>query len=67
MKAVFPIRLKDPRPGKWSPNWEGPFQIHKILRGGAYYLKDIDGQMDNRLFNGKYLKKYINCVCGKHT
>ena len=30
-KIILPIGLKDPRFGKWSPNWEGPFQIHRVL------------------------------------
>ncbi|XP_062026369.1 uncharacterized protein LOC133742703 [Rosa rugosa] len=30
-KAVLPIGTKDPRFGKWSPNWEGPFIIDKVL------------------------------------
>ena len=35
-KTILPIGLKSPEYGKWSPNWEGPFKIHKVLRGGAY-------------------------------
>ena len=62
MKAILPIGLKDPRLGKWSPNWEGPFKIHQVLRGGAYHLKNLDGQIHNRLINGKYLKKYKPCM-----
>ncbi|CAL8135840.1 unnamed protein product [Prunus armeniaca] len=30
-RAVLPIRTKDPRFGKFSPNWEGPFIIDRIL------------------------------------
>ncbi|XP_024156077.1 uncharacterized protein K02A2.6 [Rosa chinensis] len=37
-KAVLPIGTKDPRFGKWSPNWEGQFIIDKVLGKGAYYL-----------------------------
>ncbi|GKV29945.1 hypothetical protein SLEP1_g38818 [Rubroshorea leprosula] len=35
-KAILPLVKKDHRFGKWSPNWEGPFQIHEVLKGGAY-------------------------------
>ncbi|CAL2278251.1 unnamed protein product [Prunus armeniaca] len=30
-RVVLPIETKDPRFGKFSPNWEGPFIIDRIL------------------------------------
>lgn len=33
--AVLPIGTKDPRFSKFSPTWEGPFVIDKILGIGA--------------------------------
>ncbi|CAL2229164.1 unnamed protein product [Prunus armeniaca] len=39
-KTILPIGSKDPKFGKWSPTWEGPFLIHQILRKGAYKLSD---------------------------
>ena len=30
-KTILPIGLKDSKFGKWSPNWEGPFQIHRVM------------------------------------
>ncbi|XP_020107333.1 uncharacterized protein LOC109723399 [Ananas comosus] len=30
LRLLFPIGRKDRLYGKWSPNWEGPFQISKI-------------------------------------
>ena len=39
-------------------NWEGPFIIEQVLRGGAYHLCDIDGTSHARSINGQYLKKY---------
>ena len=58
MKAILLIWFIELRLGKWSPNWEGVFQIHKVLRGGAYHLRDIDRHAHNRPINGKYLKRY---------
>ncbi|XP_070668995.1 uncharacterized protein [Malus domestica] len=29
-QTVLPVGLKDPRFGKWLPNWEGPFIVHKV-------------------------------------
>ncbi|CAL9004011.1 unnamed protein product [Prunus brigantina] len=31
--------------GKWSPTWEGPFVINRILGMGAYGLQDRDGEI----------------------
>ncbi|XP_021807706.1 uncharacterized protein LOC110751539 [Prunus avium] len=51
-RAVLPIRTKDPRFGKFSPNWEGPFIIERILGRGAFQLKDRDGEWHNLPING---------------
>ncbi|GKU85795.1 hypothetical protein SLEP1_g417 [Rubroshorea leprosula] len=61
-KAMLPLGKKDPRYGKWSPNWEGPFQIHKVLKGGAYWLKSLNGQLHPHKINGIYLKPYYPIV-----
>ncbi|KAM1529741.1 hypothetical protein ACFX1Z_018912 [Malus domestica] len=57
-QTVLPMGTKDPRFGKWSPNWEGPFVIHKVIGNGAYHLKDRTGVIHRLLINGKFLKKY---------
>ncbi|XP_021822576.1 uncharacterized protein K02A2.6-like [Prunus avium] len=57
-RAVLPIGTKDPRFGKFSPNWEGPFIIERILGRGAFQLRDRDGEWHNLPINGQYLKKY---------
>jgi ABC-type oligopeptide transport system substrate-binding subunit len=44
--------------GKWSPMWEGPFQILKIFSNGAYEIKEIGKDERILKINGKYLKKY---------
>ena len=57
-KAILPFGSKDPRFGKWSPNWEGPFLISKVLGKGAYQLQDLDSQSHSNPINGRFLKKY---------
>ncbi|XP_043710267.1 uncharacterized protein LOC122659194 [Telopea speciosissima] len=57
LKAILPIGCKDPRFGKWSPTWEGPFVVHQVLKGRAYHLRTVDGQVQLRPLNGKYLKR----------
>ncbi|GKV42144.1 hypothetical protein SLEP1_g49581 [Rubroshorea leprosula] len=61
-KAILPLSKKDHRFGKWSPNWEGPFRIHEVLRGGAYWLESLDGELHPRKINGIYLKPYYPTV-----
>ncbi|KAM2346943.1 hypothetical protein ACFXTH_010619 [Malus domestica] len=57
-QTVLPVGIKDLRFGKWSPTWEGPFVIHKVLGKGAYHLRDQTGLIHKLPINGKFLKKY---------
>ncbi|GKV21983.1 hypothetical protein SLEP1_g31893 [Rubroshorea leprosula] len=61
-KAILLLGKKDHRFGKWSPNWEGPFRIHEVLRGGAYWLESLDGELHPKKINGIYLKPYYPTV-----
>nr|CAE05825.1 OSJNBa0028M15.17 [Oryza sativa Japonica Group] len=61
-KLILPIGTQDSKFGKWSPNWEGPFQIYKVVSKGAYMLQGLDRQVYGRALNGKYLKKYYPSV-----
>jgi hypothetical protein len=29
---------------KWSPRWEGPFRVIRVVSGNAYFLEDLEGQ-----------------------
>ena len=61
-KTILPIGTKDPKYGKWSPNWEGPFIVSQKLSGGAYRLVDMQGREISTNINGKYLKKYYPTI-----
>ncbi|GKU90944.1 hypothetical protein SLEP1_g4883 [Rubroshorea leprosula] len=61
-KVILPPEKKDPRFGKWSPNWEGSFRIHEVLRGGAYWLESLNGELHPRKINGIYLKPYYPMI-----
>ena len=52
-KTILPIVLKDPKFEKWSPNWEGPYQIYRVLWNGAYHLRELNGYIHPRKINGK--------------
>ncbi|GLU22256.1 hypothetical protein SLE2022_383450 [Rubroshorea leprosula] len=61
-KVILPPGKKDPRFGKWSPNWEGPFRIHEVLRGGVYWPESLNGELHSRKINGIYLKPYFPMI-----
>ena len=61
-KTILPIGVKDPKFGKWSPNWEGPFIVSQVFAGNAYRLVNMQGEELNRSVNGKYLKRYYPTV-----
>jgi len=43
-KLVLPIGTKDPKFGKWSPTWEGPYKISKCVPENAYILETLEGE-----------------------
>lgn len=55
----LPLRTYMSGLGKWSPTWEGPFVINKILGKGAYLLQDRDETIHQHLMNGQWLKKFL--------
>ncbi|XP_058216811.1 uncharacterized protein LOC131327683 [Rhododendron vialii] len=44
-QTVLPLGTKTPKYGKWSPTWEGPYQIGQVFRGNVYLLMDLDGKV----------------------
>jgi hypothetical protein len=40
-KTISPISTKDHKFGKWSPSWEGPYTIVKVITGNSYMLKTL--------------------------
>ncbi|XP_062003261.1 uncharacterized protein LOC133720801 [Rosa rugosa] len=61
-KAILPLGEKLHGRGKWTPRWEGPYVIYKILQKGAFHLKDLDGDIHHNPINDRYLKKYFPSV-----
>jgi hypothetical protein len=61
-KTILPIGSKSNQFGKWSPNWEGPYKVIKVMYGNSYLRETLQGERLNGAFNGRYLKKYFPSV-----
>jgi hypothetical protein len=61
-KLILRIDSRDPKYGKWSPNWEGPYRISQCVLFNAYILETLEGEKFARALNGKYLKKYYPSI-----
>jgi hypothetical protein len=44
--------------GKWSPSWEGPFRVIRVVPGNAYFMENLEGYLLPKTLNGKYMKWY---------
>ncbi|XP_070054690.1 uncharacterized protein [Nicotiana tomentosiformis] len=42
LKRIFPYQ--DEARGKFLPNWQGPYMVHRILTGRAFILAEMDGE-----------------------
>ena len=62
-KVKLSIGSQDNRFGKWSPNWEGPYQIKRCAPSNAYILEMLEGDEEfDRAINGKFIKKYYPSI-----
>jgi hypothetical protein len=61
-KTILPVGTKDHKFRKWSPSWEGPYTIVKVITRNSYMLKTMQGEHLPRALNGRYLKKYYPSV-----
>ncbi|XP_060183076.1 uncharacterized protein LOC132613032 [Lycium barbarum] len=43
LKRIFPHQ--DEAKGKFAPNWQGPYVVHRVLSGGALILAEMDGKV----------------------
>ncbi|XP_051139075.1 uncharacterized protein LOC127256892 [Andrographis paniculata] len=56
-KTILPTYKKGDQLRKWSPNWEGPFIIHKAIGNRAFIIVNQEGKLVHENFNAKYLKR----------
>jgi hypothetical protein len=53
-KTILPLGTRYNKFGKWSPSWEGPYMVSKVVHGNAYFIKTLEGQELPKALNGKY-------------
>ncbi|XP_051149219.1 uncharacterized protein LOC127263940 [Andrographis paniculata] len=63
-KTILPIYKKVDQLGKWSPNWECPFVIHKVIGNGAFIVINQEGKLVHENINAQYLKMYYPAFSG---
>ncbi|XP_055835263.1 uncharacterized protein LOC129903746 [Solanum dulcamara] len=56
LKRIFPYQ--DEYKGKFTPNWQGPYMVRKVLSGGALILSEMDGQEWPKPINSDAVKRY---------
>jgi hypothetical protein len=57
-KMILPLGNRSGKFGRWSPSWEGPFRVIRVVSGNAYFVEDLEGCSLLKALNGKYLKCY---------
>ncbi|XP_050897836.1 uncharacterized protein LOC127104712 [Lathyrus oleraceus] len=57
-KVSLPIDRKDRAFGKWSPKWEGSFQVTQVFSNDAYEIEELVRDRKLLKVNEKYLKKH---------
>ncbi|PHT39337.1 hypothetical protein CQW23_22910 [Capsicum baccatum] len=56
LRRILPHQVE--AKGKFSPNWQDPFVVKKVLPNGALYLTDIEGKMAEMAINVDAVKRY---------
>jgi hypothetical protein len=57
-KMILPLGNQCGKFCRWSPSWEGPFRVIRVVSGNAYFVEDLEGHSLSKALNGKYLKHY---------
>nr|XP_009625787.1 uncharacterized protein LOC104116605 [Nicotiana tomentosiformis] len=58
LKKIFPHQ--EEAKGKFAPNWQGPYVVHKALSGGALILAEMDGRVSMKPINSDAIKRYYD-------
>ena len=44
-KVILPVGSRSPKFGKWSPRWEGPLRVIRIVPGNSYLVETLEGSL----------------------
>jgi hypothetical protein len=58
MENDFAIGIGSGKFRKWSPSWEAPFRVIRVVPSNAYFVEDLKGHSLPKALNGKYLNCY---------
>jgi transposase InsO family protein len=58
-KMILPLGTRSGKFGKWSPSWEGPFRVIRVVLGNAYFREDLEGHSLPKALNGRYVARPI--------
>ncbi|XP_049397428.1 uncharacterized protein LOC125861615 [Solanum stenotomum] len=56
LKKIFPHQ--EEAKGKFAPNWQRPYMVHRVLSGGAVILAEMYGRVSTKPINSDAIKKY---------
>ncbi|XP_070043230.1 uncharacterized protein [Nicotiana tomentosiformis] len=56
LKRIFPHQ--DEAKGKFLPNWQGTYMVHRVLAEGALILIEMDGEVWPKPINSDAVKRY---------
>jgi hypothetical protein len=57
-KTILSLGTRSGKFVKWSPSWEGPFRVIRIVPSNACLVEDLEGHSLPKALNEKYLKCY---------
>ncbi|XP_070050926.1 uncharacterized protein [Nicotiana tomentosiformis] len=49
LKKIFPHQ--EEAKGKFAPNWQGPYVVHRVVSGEALILAEMDGRINTKPIN----------------
>jgi hypothetical protein len=53
--TILPLGVENNKFGKWSPSWEGPFKVVKVIAGNSCMVESPHGTRLPRALNGRNL------------
>jgi hypothetical protein len=61
-KTILPLGTRSGKFGKWSPSWEGPFRVIRVVPGNAYFMENLEGHLLPKALDGTYMKRYYSSM-----